>query len=103
MCVCACACVYLCMCVRAHVCVCVLMCVCVCIHECVCMYFISIVHDRQHIGRSSHFVHCVYFPQEQELIDMSEDAYYVDKEIIEQQLQTKTYEMSREEAKQYVL
>jgi hypothetical protein len=37
---------------------------------------------------------------EQELIDMSEDAYYVDKEIIEQQLQTKTYEMSREEAKQ---
>lgn len=27
------------------------------------------------------------------------DAYYVDKEIIEQQLQTKTYQMSREEAK----
>ena len=29
----------------------------------------------------------------------SEDIYYVDKEIIEQQLQTKTYELSREDAK----
>ena len=29
----------------------------------------------------------------------SEDINYVDKEIIEQQLQTKTYELSREDAK----
>lgn len=41
-------------------------------------------------------------PQEQSLIDGVEDAYYVDREIIEQQLQTKTYEMSREEAKMCV-
>ena len=40
------------------------------------------------------------FNQDEEADDAGDtDAYYVDKEIIEQQLQTKTYQMSREEAK----
>ena len=76
------------------------MCVCACVHACisskgsiksfVCCQRLHSAHPLS--------LPCPYNQDEDD--DAGDpDAYYVDKEIIEQQLQTKTYQMSREEAK----